>query len=338
MLITVGLAFLGTLLATPLVRAAALRLGFLDLPGPRSSHLSATPRGGGVAILIGVALALVYGTPGNWHEPAVRGLLGGAALIAVVGLTDDRFGLPPRPRLLAQILAAVLVVRTAGGLERLPFPGPLDLEVGPVFGSALAVLWIVAVTNFFNFMDGIDGLAPLQGALTAGALAWAFSTGAPATAALAAALAGGSAGFVVYNWAPASIFLGDVGSETLGFTLASLALLAPGGQREGAVILVAASLFLFLADATTCLFGRATRGERLFEAHRRHLYQRWVATGATHSAVSLWLGLGAVPVTAVALTAWRTGQARWYWAALGLGCALHALERGLVRRREAAAR
>lgn len=335
MLIASAVALLATLLTTPLVRAAARRLGFLDHPGPRSSHERPTPRGGGVAILFGVGVAL--GVAGvTWvGDPALSALLVGGLLVAAVGLADDRFGLPPRPRLLVQTLAAAAVVRGAGGLHHLPLPPPLDIPLGPVLGFAVAMLWIMAVTNFFNFMDGIDGLAALQAAVTAGGLALAFADGPTGAAVLAAALAASAAAFTVYNWPPASVFLGDVGSETLGFVLASLALLAPEGRQEEAVTLVGASLFLFLADTTTCLLARAVRRERLLEAHRQHLYQRWIATGADHRTVSLSLVAASLVTTAVALIGWETGVAAWYWIALGLGSGFVALERATVQRRGA---
>ena len=143
-----------------------------------------------------------------------------------------------------------------------------------------------------------------------------------------------AAAFLVYNWAPASVFLGDVGSGAVGYTLAALALLAPEGRQAEAVLLVGTSLFLFLADATTCLLGRMVRGERWHEAHRQHLYQRWVATGATHATVASSLGFGALVTTTVALVGWRTGMERWYWFSLALGSVLIAAERAVVTRRE----
>lgn len=335
MLTVLGVALAVTLVATPLLRPVARRLGLVAVPGTRSSHDSPTPRVGGVAILLGVAVALAAGGGGVASRSDLVALLGGGALLAVVGLLDDRFDLPPLPRLGIQILAAGLVVRATGGFERVPLPEPLSFPLAPALGATMAVLWIVAVTNFYNFMDGIDGLATLQGVLTATALALALSSHASGAATLAAALAGAMLGFLAYNWAPASVFLGDVGSGVVGFTLASLPLMALRGSKGEAALLVAASLFLFLADTTICLLGRSMRGERVLQAHRQHLYQRWGATGATHATVSLWLGFGALVTTSLALIGWRTGDATWYWASLGLGGVFFALERRVVERREA---
>ena len=326
--------FLTTLLATPLVRAAACRTGFLDRPNPRSSHRRVTPRGGGLALVAGLGVALLAGRAHPAH-PALPALLGGLAVVAAVGLLDDRLGLAPLLRLLSHLGAAALLVAHTGGFDRLPLPPPLDLPTGPL-GGPLAVLWVVAVVNFVNFMDGIDGLAALQGVVTGLTLAAAGLH--PSATLLGAGLAGASAGFLVFNWAPARIFLGDVGSGALGYTLASVPLLGPGPAGGSAVLLAGISLWLFLADATTCLLGRAARGERWYEAHRRHLYQRWVAAGAGHARVAAWIGLGSAATSVAALLAWRSGVPSGAWAGVVLGGALFGLEwRAVVRAERRAA-
>ncbi len=328
-----AVAFLVTLVAMPVARAAARRFHLLDHPNERSSHRTVTPRSGGIAILLGLTLALAL-APGpllgrNGAIFAAAGLL-----IAVVGLFDDRFGLSPWPRLACQTAAALAVVGTAGGLDRLPLPPPLDVPLGLLLGSVVAVVWIVAVVNFFNFMDGIDGLAGSQGLITAGAFAVALAHTQPTPAAVAAALAGACAAFLMFNWSPASVFLGDTGSGLVGYTLGTLPFLAGSERRSDLVVLVGASLFLFLADATTCLLRRMARGERWYEAHREHLYQRWVRTGAGHGTVASWVGLGALAASALALAGWRTGEAAWSWAALAIGAVAVAGEWVFVGRLE----
>ena len=166
---------------------------------------------------------------------------------------------------------AGLVVVSVGGFERVPLPAAmLEHRLGPL-SAAASILWIVTVVNFYNFIDGIDGIASLQALITAtGVLLAGFD---PVAALLAAAVVGATAGFLRFNWSPASVFLGDVGSYFLGYTLAALPLLAPRQLRSQAALFVAVSLWLFLADATFTLIGRALRGERIYEAHREHLYQ-----------------------------------------------------------------
>ncbi|HSF03850.1 MAG TPA: hypothetical protein VLA62_12615, partial [Solirubrobacterales bacterium] len=216
-----AVAFALGVLATPLVGAAARRFELLDRPNERSSHTRVTPRGGGVAVALALAGALlVSGTGGG------RGLafLAGALAMALLGLCDDRFSLPALPRLLAQALVAAGLVWAIGGFSSLPLPPPLDLELGAL-GAPLAVLWIVAVVNFYNFLDGIDGLAGLQGVVTGAGIALAAWD--PFAAAFGAATAGACLAFVLFNWSPARLFLGDAGSLLLGYTFASLPLLAP---------------------------------------------------------------------------------------------------------------
>jgi len=325
-------AFVATLLLTPLVRTSARRWGLLDRPNPRSSHSRVIPRAGGVALLVAVALSLAL-APALWRQrPAAAALLMGALALAVVGLGDDRFGLPPLVRLGVQFLVALGFVSCAGGIDRVPLPPPLDIPLDPL-GPTVSVLWIVAVVNFYNFMDGIDGLAGLQAVITGAGIAVAGFD--PFSSFLGAALAGAAAGFLVFNWSPASIFLGDAGSGVLGYTLAALPFLAPRESRAGMVSFVALSLWFFLTDATWTLLRRMARGERPHEAHREHLYQRLVISGLSHSRVSAGLGLAALGLTALSLAALRIGETAWWWAMVSLAIVLFSLEVRLVQSREA---
>jgi Fuc2NAc and GlcNAc transferase len=251
-------------------------------------------------------------------------------VLSAIGLLDDRWGIPPLPRLVVHLGVAAGVAFPLGGLSRLPLPPPLDLPLGAA-GGVFAMVWIVAVVNFYNFLDGIDGLAALQAVATGTGLA--FAAWDSFSAALGAGLAAASLGFLVFNWSPARIFLGDVGSGVLGFVFASAPLLAPADVRPGAVFFVGLSLFLFLADALLTLLMRAGRGAHLYEAHREHLYQRLVAAGWTHAQVSSMLGLGAAILTTAAYLAWRRPEvAAWSWAALALAMMAFGGELGLVRR------
>ena len=319
-LVVAALACALTLALTPLLRAAARRLGLLDRPNPRSSHQTPVPRGGGVAIALAApgALALLGTRLGS---RAALVLLGALAL-AAVGLFDDRFTLSARVRVAAQLAVALVVVLALGGLERLPLPPPLDWPLG-AFGTPLAALWIVAVVNFYNFLDGIDGLATLQAVVTGFGIAiaaWDASL-----ALVAAALAGAALGFLPFNWERASVFLGDVGSYFFGFTLATLPLAALPEWRSGAVLFVALSLWLFLADATWTLARRGLRGARVHEAHREHLYQK-LAQRFGHARVTLSIGAASAALTAAGLAALASGSAALAWAALGLAVLLFGAE------------
>jgi Fuc2NAc and GlcNAc transferase len=327
----VGAAAFGlALLLTPALRALARRLGLLDRPNPRSSHTSVVPRAGGAAIALAVLATLAL-LPGFWRTPAAPVLLAALALGAV-GLADDRFGLGAGTRITAQLAVATLVVASVGGLERMPLPTPFDASLG-VLGGPLAVLWVIGVVNFFNFLDGIDGLAALQATITAAGVAVAsWEAGAVL---LAAAVAGAAFGFLPFNWSPASIFLGDVGSYFLGGVLAALPLTAAPQARSSAVLLVALSLWLFLADASFTLARRTARGARVWEAHREHLYQA-LALRFGHARVTLAIAAGSALLTAIGAGIWRSGRVGAAWIALAVALALFAAECLATRRMQAA--
>jgi Fuc2NAc and GlcNAc transferase len=256
----------------------------------------------------------------------------GALALAVVGLVDDRFPLRAGVRMAAQLAIALAVVLALGGLERLPLPPPLDWPLGTL-GTPLAAIWIVAVVNFFNFLDGIDGLATLQAVVTGSGIA--IAAWEPSLALLAGALAGAAAGFLPFNWQRASVFLGDVGSYFLGFALAALPIAALPDWRSGAVLFVALSLWLFLADATVTLARRGLRGARVHEAHREHLYQI-LAQRFGHARVTLAIGAASATLTALALVAMSRDSASLAWCALGLGVAFFAAEAAAAAARKVA--
>lgn len=316
-------SFLVACIGSALLAAWLRKRRLLDVPNERSSHTVPTPRGGGGAILLALGVAaLLAALAGLPAPPPVLAL--GVSAVALVGLWDDWSGKAPwGARLAVHAGAAFLVARDAGGFALLPLPPPLDVSLGPA-AVPLAALWIVAVLNFVNFLDGIDALAGLQlaaSALVAGLLVGGF------WAWLGPCLAAACAGFLVWNRPPARIFLGDVGSGALGFLLAA-APLAPGEEGLGvgaATFALAISLSPFLFDATFTLLRRLARGERVWAAHRSHVYQRLVATGLSHGAVSARMGLAAALLSAVAVAAARAPDARAGWLALALGAASFAL-------------
>jgi Fuc2NAc and GlcNAc transferase len=307
----------------------APRLGLLDHPNVRSAHSRVTPRGGGVILLFAVGMAVAVGARGAGFGRGAAALAAATVAIALAGLADDRWRLPAWPRMAVHVLAGVAVAAAAGGIARLPLPAPLDLALG-VAAPLLAVVWLVSVVNFYNFLDGIDGLAAFQGVVTG--LGIALAGWHPLATAAGVALCGACIGFLVFNWSPARVFLGDVGSGLLGASFGVLPFLAAPSDRPRAVFFVALSLWLFLADAVWTLARRAARGERLHEPHREHVYQRLVATGLGHAPVAAGLGAGSVLLTGLALLAWRRGGG-WDWAALAAAVSLFAVELLLLARR-----
>jgi UDP-N-acetylmuramyl pentapeptide phosphotransferase/UDP-N-acetylglucosamine-1-phosphate transferase len=271
-----GAACLGTRALIPVLRRAAV----LDRPNERSSHVLPTPRGGGVA-LIGAALAAwVLLLMAGAASPTVIAVIVGAIGLAAVSWVDDLRGLGPGVRMGAQIAAVALGIGVAipdGAVFQGWLPATAD-------AAAAALLWVWFV-NLYNFMDGIDGIAGSEAvAIGSGLTLFALlGTGYdPALAALAAAVAAAAAGFLVWNWAPARIFLGDVGSVPLGYLLGFL-LLAAAARGHWRIALILP--LYFLADATITLLRRLARGERIWLPHRQHFYQRAVQRGLGHGAV-----------------------------------------------------
>jgi Fuc2NAc and GlcNAc transferase len=189
---------------------------------------------------------------------------------------------------------------------------------------------LVGVTNFFNFMDGIDGLAAGQ-AMASGAAVIIASWSQNANG-IAWLLLGAAAGFLVYNWPPARVFLGDVGSMPVGFLLGGLPLLAPPDQRSPAVLAVAIGLALFLFDPLWTLLRRALAGKRLGQAHRDHAYQRLLSPEEPHGRVTLPLVAAAFALAALGSYAFVHPPARW--PALALALVAFTIESALARRAE----
>jgi UDP-N-acetylmuramyl pentapeptide phosphotransferase/UDP-N-acetylglucosamine-1-phosphate transferase len=272
---TALLACVATRALIPLLR----RRQVFDHPTARSSHTVPTPRGGGVAVIGSVLLAWVVLARAGLVAPGVIGISVAAALLAIISWIDDLRGLSPILRLVAQAVAVAI------GIFVLSEPrDQLDGWLEPSAYFAMGILWVWWI-NLFNFMDGIDGIAGSETAAIGAGLLLFATLGAgsdPALALLAATIIGAAIGFLVWNWSPARIFLGDVGSAPLGYLLGFLLLgLALRGHWKIALILP----LYFLADATITLARRLLRGERVWEAHREHFYQLAVRRGFGHAAV-----------------------------------------------------
>lgn len=282
------------------LRRQSVRLGFTDPPNWRSSHTVETPRAGGLgfAVMVPIATMLAWRITGTTAPAAATTVLAAAVAVALVGLADDRWRLPASLRFVAQSLGAIAVISAGGVVHDVAVPGGNVLALGPLAIPA-TFLWIVGVTNIYNFMDGIDGIAAAQGVIAAISLGLlSYAMGRYDVASAMAMLSAGLMGFMPLNWPPARMFMGDVGSTFVGFLFAGLAVLpAPAGKAAMpfAVWLIVLSPFLF--DATVTLFRRAILREPLLQAHRTHLYQRLVAGGWTHrqttmlyASVAAWAG------------------------------------------------
>lgn len=286
-LLAVASAWLGT----RAIRHYALSSSSLiDVPNSRSSHVVPTPRGGGIAIVAafttGCALLTATGRiPASW----LPALLGGALPIAVVGFWDDRQPLPARWRFLSHLACAAWVLGWMGGIPPVPaFGRQWDLGWA---GAVLAVLYLVWLVNLYNFMDGIDGIAGIEAITVSvcGAVCWWMATGSTSWS-VPVLLAASVAGFLVWNWPPARIFMGDAGSGFIGMALGFLSLWTATEQAQVFwcwLIL----LGCFMVDATTTLVRRVLKGERFYEAHRSHAYQYASRRHASHKKVTLAVGM-----------------------------------------------
>lgn len=276
-------AALGVVL-TGVVRARAISTALLDIPNERSSHSEAIPRGGGLAIAAVAALALVVLALTSGTSATLWALAWATVVLATLGWLDDRHGLSVFARFGVQLVVAAVIVALLGPVARVEIGG-FVLELG-ILAQAFTVLWIVWLVNLYNFMDGIDGLASVEAVVAAGVMgAWFALAGAYPLALFALALAGACLGFLRLNWAPAKIFMGDVGSLTLGGVLATLTVAGVVAHDIpfGAFVIV---LGVFVGDASVTLVRRLLRGENPLRAHRSHFYQRAVQAGWSHARVS----------------------------------------------------
>jgi UDP-N-acetylmuramyl pentapeptide phosphotransferase/UDP-N-acetylglucosamine-1-phosphate transferase len=269
----------------------AVGRNLLDVPNLRSSHEVPTPRLGGVAIILGSWLgALILRPEGAWP------LLVAATLIGAVGLVDDLGDLHFGTKAIAQTLAAAALVLFYSPPLLSDAPGLLKLLV-----FVVGILWIVALTNAFNFMDGIDGI--IGGVALVSAVFLAFLS----VGGVLAALAGATAGFLIWNISPASIFLGDSGSYFLGFLLAGTALYAPLPGAGWTPLLFISCVLVFtplLFDTAYTLVRRFVAGKNVFSAHREHVYQRITPTTSMHRRTSnLYYGASVVAGLAALLVA-----------------------------------
>jgi UDP-N-acetylmuramyl pentapeptide phosphotransferase/UDP-N-acetylglucosamine-1-phosphate transferase len=297
---------LAALIATGVLLPILRRCKVFDLPNERSSHERPIPSGGGIALVfvaVTIWLAVSYDVF-DWFQimesdQNVKWVTGGTVFLALVSWVDDIKGLNPLIRLASQLGTVIGVM--------ILLPEPLVLFNGIIPGwldqVIIVFLWIWFI-NLFNFMDGIDGLAGIEtGAIGLGVFFIATYTSIGGTLAiLALTLSAVGIGFLVWNWAPAKIFMGDVGSVPIGFLLAWLLLtLAQKGYMLQALIIPA----YYLADATVTLVRRASRGEKIWLPHRDHYYQQAVQRGLGHARVSVVVaGLNAFLIGLALLSLW----------------------------------
>ncbi|MDX9851004.1 MAG: glycosyltransferase family 4 protein [Anaerolineaceae bacterium] len=263
-----------------IVRKWLMKRQVIDLPNERSSHSVPTPRGGGLVIVI-ITLAVAFVSmllAQNWKEGLVFVVVGSG--VAWIGWQDDVKSLSPKLRFLLQGLAAVATLLGLGYFDAISIPLFGELHLG-IIGIPITLLWTMGLINAYNFMDGIDGISGSV-ALTA-SLGWMLFLGLNGQFSspifwIALAIAASNLGFLGHNWSPARIFMGDVASTFLGFCFAVLPLLSVQ-KVEDAFLLGVIVMWAYILDTLITFLRRAIKREKVFSAHRTHLYQRLVISG-----------------------------------------------------------
>lgn len=292
-------------------------LGIIDQVGERSSHLQATPRGGGVGFVIAttVALLVVSDFPEGVDTRLLAGVVCAGLAVAGIGFVDDLRGLRAPIRLAVHLAAAAVGVWCVW-----PLAG-----VAPFFGMGSIAFAVLVVTvawfvNAFNFMDGTDAFAASNTLAAVGLLAvlliWS-SRGTVSEIAVCGTVAAGLLGFLPFNWPKARIFMGDAGSGWLGL-MTALSIMAAWRSSPADAFAALALLAPFIMDPTVCLVRRACRGERVWQAHRSHGYQNLVRRLGSHARLlGAWWCLGGLIYLPLALLVHAYGA--WPWLALALG-------------------
>ena len=300
-------ALLVALITTPVVKSLAERVGAVDVPkDARRMHDHPIPRMGGLAIFLGFLLSTLVFVP---LSQSLRGMLLGAILIVILGIFDDIYALPALPKLIVQILAALIAVLHGNVIQVISNPNILSdnpyWSLG-FWSIPVSVIWIVAITNAVNLIDGLDGLA--VGVATISSLTMlviAMLVSENVVALTMAALAGGCIGFMPYNQNPAKIFMGDTGSTFLGFVLATVSI---QGLFKFYTIISFAVPFLMLGlplfDTCFAILRRISKGQNPMSPDRSHVHHRLIDMGFNQKqavgilyVISAILGLSAVVLT-----------------------------------------
>ena len=309
------LGFTASYALTGLVRTYAERTKMLDTPNDRTLHEGDIPRGGGLSIVVVMLICLAmlgYVYP----NVVVLPVMAVTATLGVLGWTDDKFGLGPSLKIGVQIIVAVYAVIAVGSAGAVSIAG-YEVEFGGL-SAILSVLWIVWMTNAYNFMDGIDGIAGSHTAIVAFVIGVWFALDHNAAMALFCyAIMAASLGFLIWNWSPARIFMGDVGSVTLGGVFAVLAIV--GYVQDGVPLTAYIILFgVFLFDTIVTLIKRLVEGKVVWNPHREHFYQRAASTGLGHAFVTVSVIVATLVLAVLATLEKYQVAPTWLWPFLAV--------------------
>lgn len=292
---------------TYLIRHIAIKRNVIDIPNERSSHTIPTPRGGGLAIVISWFLGLSFLFVKNEINDNLFYALLSGCILAVVGIIDDIYSLPPKIRLISQLVTAILAVYFLNGFDLHVFQ--INNIILSTIINSIIIIGIVWFINLYNFLDGIDAYASLEGVFIALALFF-FTSGLYLLVLVASIL-----GFLIWNWPKAKIFMGDVGSTQLGFALVVIGIhLHNNLELNFLYWIMLTSVFWF--DATYTLFRRWRNKEKLSQAHKKHAYQRLVQAGYSHLKTDVYSIVLNLIILGITLLAFRYSE--YVYAFLGL--------------------
>lgn len=282
------ISFVIALIIVPVVRHYCLKKGLVDLPGERKVHKEPIPRLGGVAIWTSTLLTFVILVFLNFQYPHGNGLSGilvGGSIMFLLGLVDDVYDLSPKYKLVIQIGAALVAFLLGVKIEFINNPIGAPVFLG-LFTLPVTILWLVGISNALNFIDGVDGLAGAVSTISAVTLcivALSSNNPQPIIALVSAILAGSMMGFLLFNFNPAKIFMGDSGALFSGFTLAALSVLGVFKSLTLTILLPLFILSVPIMDITFSVFRRISKGKNPFVADSEHIHHKLLKAGLSHN-------------------------------------------------------
>ena len=288
-LLIILIAFALSFLLTYTNKKIAIRFNIIDIPNLRSFHKTPTPRGGGMAIVTSfLTIFLIAGLFQSFKQSIFGGFLITCALIAILGFLDDLHDLSHKTRILAWIGITAAAIFFGIHLKSISLPLIGSIQFG-FLSPLVTFIWLIGVTNFFNFMDGIDGLAGFEALLVSGFLAGiSYQAGNEFVFTASVIIFAAALGFLPHNFPKARIFIGDGGSNFLGYIFAALSIIGSQDQNNTIPMIIPVILLLmFLLDASSTLIKRIPKGKEWLQPHREHLYQRLVKLGYSHLQVTL---------------------------------------------------
>ncbi|MBP3950062.1 undecaprenyl/decaprenyl-phosphate alpha-N-acetylglucosaminyl 1-phosphate transferase [Bacillus sp. YZJH907-2] len=300
-------AFTVSLLSTPLVIKFAKAIGAVDQPDYRKVHKQVMPRMGGIAIIIGTIAGFLIVPV---ESPYITSIIVGAGIIVIVGLLDDLYTLSAKYKLIGQLLAAGIVVMSGLRIELINLPFDVQIQLGFVLSAILTVLWIVAITNAINLIDGLDGLAAGVSTIAlASILAMAILDGQYLVVPIAIILIGSILGFLPFNFNPAKIFMGDTGALFLGYAIAVISVM---GLFKSVTVFSLVIPIIILAipifDTIFAIVRRILNKKKISEPDKSHLHHCLLEMGFSHRktvliiyVVNIFFGVSAIVFSNAAL-------------------------------------